>query len=166
MPLRATRLMTSIFLIRDGRILLLYRIGSSAVPDSWVGIGGHIEPDEIRDPTAAALRELQEEVEIAPEEISELTLRYVSLRDTGGELRTTFYFTAELRPGTPAPTSCPEGELRWFDLTDPELTTLSMPQTASAALTHWLAAGRHDDVLRSIVMTESGAQVVPLAQGG
>ncbi|MEQ7129418.1 substrate-binding domain-containing protein [Actinopolymorpha sp. B11F2] len=44
MSLRSARLMTSIFLIRDDRILLLYRIGSSAIPDSWVGIGGHVDP--------------------------------------------------------------------------------------------------------------------------
>lgn len=163
MSLRTTRLMTSIFLVRDDRLLLLYRIGSSAIPDSWVGIGGHIEPEEIGDPTAAALRELGEEVALTPEEISDLSLRYVAFRDTGDELRSTFYFTADLRPGVAAPTSCPEGELRWFDI-GPEITTLSMPPTASVALGHWLAEGRHDDHLRSIVMTATGPQVLSLAQ--
>ncbi|SDT05550.1 NUDIX domain-containing protein [Microlunatus soli] len=164
MSLRATRLMTSIFLVRNGKLLLLYRFGSSAIPDSWVGIGGHIEPDEIRDPTGAALRELHEEVGLAAEQISDLSLRYVSFRDTGDELRSTFYFTADLRPETPAPTSCPEGELRWFDIA-PQTATLPMPPTASVALSHWLAEGRHDDLLRSIVMTATGSQVLSLAQG-
>lgn len=155
--------MTSIFLVRDGRILLLYRIGSSAVPDSWVGIGGHIQPDEIRDPTSAALRELHEEVGIAENEISELALRYVSLRDTGHELRSTYYFTANLRPETPAPTECTEGELRWFDLA-PQIAALPMPPTTAAALEHWLAEGRHDDLIRTIVMTAAGDQILPLAR--
>lgn len=163
MSLRAIRLMTSIFLIRGGRILLLYRIGSSAVADSWVGIGGHIEPDEIRDPTSAALRELHEEVGIASDEVSDLALRYVSLRDTGQELRSTFYFTANLRPDTLAPTECNEGELRWFDI-KPETAKLPMPPTAAVALAHWLTDGRHDDHLRSIVMTPTGPQILALAQ--
>jgi 8-oxo-dGTP diphosphatase len=89
MSLRSARHMTSIFLIRGARILLLYRIGSSAVPDSWVGIGGHVEPGELRDPTRAALRELQEEVGIGPSQIDDLRLRYVSMRDSGEELRFT-----------------------------------------------------------------------------
>jgi 8-oxo-dGTP diphosphatase len=163
MSLRAARLMTSIFLVRDRQILLLYRIGSTAVPDSWVGIGGHIEPNEIRDPTAAALRELHEEVGIGPNEISELSLRYVSFRDTGHELRTTYYFTANLRSETAPPTKCTEGELRWFDLTSPT-ADLPMPPTAAVALEHWLAEGRHDDLLRAIVMTATGEQVLPLAR--
>lgn len=162
MSLRATRLMTSIFLVRDDHVLLLYRIGSSAVPDSWVGIGGHVEPDEIRDPTTAALRELREEVDIAPDEISDLALRYVSFRDTGHELRSTYYFTANLRPETLAPTECTEGELRWFDLASPT-APLPMPPTAAAALDHWLSEGRHDDVLRAIIITPTGGLVLPLA---
>lgn len=154
--------MTSIFLTREGRILLLYRIGSSAVPDSWVGIGGHVDPHEIRDPTRAALRELEEEVDIRSDQICDLALRYVSLRDSGHELRLTYYFTAALRPETPIPNECPEGELRWYDI-DPGPTDLPMPPTAAVALKHWLSRGRHDDLLRSIVMTSDGPQVLLLA---
>ena len=154
--------MTSIFLVRDSRVLLLYRIGSSAIPDSWVGIGGHIEPHEIGDPTAAALSELHEEVGILPEQLSDLALRYVSLRDSGAELRTTYYFTATLTPDTPEPTECSEGELRWFTISRGN-PGLDMPPTAAVALKHWLTEGRHDDLLRSIVITATGPQVLPLS---
>ncbi len=162
MNLRAARHMTSIFLVRDDRVLLLYRIGSSAVPDSWVGIGGHIDPDEIRDPTRAALRELEEEVGIGSDQICDLALRYVSLRDSGQELRLTYYFTAALRPETPVPTECTEGELRWFDI-DLGPADLPMPPTAAVALEHWLSRGRLDTLLRSIVMTADGPRVLSLA---
>lgn len=141
MSLRSARQMTSIFLIRGNRILLLYRVGSSAIRDSWVGIGGHVDPDEIRDPTQAALRELEEEVGLSPDQIRDLTLRYVSLRDNGEELRITYYFTATLPPGTPDPEECTEGELRWFEIA-PEVADLSMPPTTSVALKHWLSRGR------------------------
>lgn len=154
--------MTSIFLIRDDRVLLLYRIGSSAIPDSWVGIGGHVDPDEINDPTRAALRELEEEVGITQAQICDLALRYVSLRDSGTELRYTYYYTATLPPGTPSPTECTEGELRWFDIS-PGPVDLPMPPTAAVALKHWLAEGRHDHILRSIVIAADGPHVLPLA---
>lgn len=165
MVLRAARLMTSIFLTRDDRVLLLYRTGSSAIPDSWVGLGGHVDPDEIRDPTAAVLRELEEEIGITADQIADLELRYVSLRDNGEEIRHTYYFTAALRPETAVPVECPEGELRWFDLSAGP-TDLEMPPTAAVALRHWLSHGRHDDVLRSIVITADGPRVMSFDGAG
>lgn len=154
--------MTSVFLIRDDRILLLYRVGSRAIADSWVGIGGHVDPNEIRDPTRAALRELEEEVGIRPDQICDLALRYVSLRDSGEELRLTYYFTATLPSATPSPTDCTEGELRWFDIA-PSTANLPMPPTASVALKHWISHGRHDNLLRSVVMASDGPLVLSLA---
>ena len=54
--------MTAIYLTRGDRILLLYRIGSRVVGNSYTGAaGGHMEPDEITSPEACVLRELQEE---------------------------------------------------------------------------------------------------------
>lgn len=154
--------MTSVFLTRDDRVMLLYRKGSAVIDDSWVGIGGHIEPEEIDDPTLAALRELHEETGLRHDDVADMSLRYVALRDTGVELRWTYYFTASLRPGVPEPTECPEGELRWFDLSsDPP--RLNMPPTAKAAFEHWLAYGRHDTQTRAIVMTTDGAQTMVLA---
>jgi len=155
--------MTSMFLTRDDKLLLLYRIGSSAVPDSWVGIGGHVEPEEIRDPTAAMLRELEEEIGLTAHDTTGPRLRYVSVRDTGHELRFTYYFTAGLLPTVTLPTVCTEGELRWFDLNTAAIRNLDMPPTASVALNHWLDEGRRDDLLRSIVMTSDGPRVLPLA---
>lgn len=151
--------MTSLFLVRDGQVLLLYRKGSRAIPDSWVGIGGHFEPGEIDDPTAGVLRETEEEIGVVPDQICDLALRYVALRDTGSELRHTYYFTATLHPDAPLPSVCAEGELRWFDLAmDP--SQLEMPPTARIAFAHWLKAGRHDEALRFIVVDATGEQTV------
>jgi 8-oxo-dGTP diphosphatase len=154
--------MTSVFLTRDDRVMLLYRERSAVIDDSWVGIGGHIEPEELGDPAVAALRELHEETGLRHEDVSNLSLRYVALRDTGDELRWTYYFTASLRPGVRAPTECPEGKLEWFDLSsDPP--RLNMPPTAQVAFDHWLRYGRHDTQARAIVMTSDGPQTLPLA---
>ncbi|WP_432893997.1 NUDIX domain-containing protein [Kribbella sp. CA-245084] len=161
MTLRATRHLTSVFLVRQGRALLLYRRGSRAIADSWVGIGGHVEAGELDDPAAAALRELHEEIGIAADHLDNFSLRYVAMRDTSTELRTTYYFTADLRPESPIPTECTEGDLRWFELTmDP--STLEMPPTAAVAFTHWLAAGRHDQDLRFIMIDAAGHVTGPL----
>lgn len=160
MTLRSSRVMTSIFLVRDGQVLLLYRKGSRAIDDSWVGIGGHVTPGEIDDPTAGVLRELEEEIGVVPDQIRDLALRYVSLRDTGSELRHTYYFTATLRSDVPLPGHCAEGDLRWFDLaTDP--SDLEMPPTAHVAFAHWLRDGRHDEALRFIVIGADGQQTGP-----
>ncbi|GAB2630529.1 hypothetical protein GCM10009743_01090 [Kribbella swartbergensis] len=148
------------FLVRDGQVLLLHRKGSRAIEDSWVGVGGHIAPGKIDDPAAGVLREMEEEVGVVPDEICDLALRYVALRDTGSELRHTYYFTATLRPGVPVPGECAEGDLRWFDLaTDP--TDLEMPPTARIAFAHWLREGRYDEVLRFIVIGADGQQTGP-----
>lgn len=150
------------FLVRDGQLLLLFRRGSRAITDSWVGIGGHIEPDESSDPTTAALRELAEEIGVVSG-LSELALRYVSLRDTGTEIRTTHYFTAILAADALIPETCPEGDLRWFAL-DAVPEDLDMPPTARAALRHWLDHGQYDDAVRLVTMTadQTEAHVVGL----
>jgi 8-oxo-dGTP diphosphatase len=153
--------MTSIFLVRDNRVLLLHRQNSRAIADSWVGVGGHLEQAELGDPTAAALRELREEVGLTGDDLDDLRLRYVALRDTGAELRFTYYFAAMLGPDTPAPTECTEGELSWFDLA--EDPALDMPPTAGVAFEHWRTIGRFDDVLRSVVLSADGPMVLALA---
>lgn len=55
------RNMTSLYISRGTKMLLLYRIGSRVVPPSWCGIGGHFEPYELNDPRKCVLRELKEE---------------------------------------------------------------------------------------------------------
>jgi len=161
MIIRSVRHLTSIFLVREGHVLLLYRRGSRAIPDSWVGLGGHLEPAELTDPTGAVLRELDEEIGLSGDALERLRLRYVALRDTGAELRLTYYFTAELRPGAVVPESCTEGDLRWFDLArDP---ALDMPPTAKLAFDHWRTGGRFDEEIRSVVLGADGPVIAPLA---
>lgn len=99
---------------------------------------------------------------ITADGVVDLALRYLSVRDRGDEVRITYYFTARLRPDVPAPTACTEGRLRWFDIDDVP-ADLQMPPTAAVALRHWIIEGRHDDLLRSIVMTTDGPLISSLA---
>ena len=55
------RNMTSIYISKGNKMLLLYRQGSKVVNDVWVGsAGGHFEEFELNDARACVLRELQE----------------------------------------------------------------------------------------------------------
>ena len=60
------RNMTAVYLFREGKLLMLYRVGSRVVAPSWCGVGGHFEQAELNDPRACALRELREETGLSP----------------------------------------------------------------------------------------------------
>ncbi len=91
------RNMTSLYLRQGNRLLLLYRIGSRVVSDSYTAsAGGHFEPEELNDARACALRELYEETGLTEREIDKLSLRYVTLRLKNNEIRQNYYFFANL----------------------------------------------------------------------
>jgi len=95
---------------------------------------------------------------VTADQLTDLALLYVAVRDTGDEVRTTYYFTANLT--VPGPTECSEGDLKWFELTmNP--STLDMPPTARIAFAHWLAAGRFDERLRFIMVDADGCETGP-----
>lgn len=139
------RLMTAMYIERDGKMLLLYRVGSRVVAPSWCGIGGHFEPDEISDARECVLRELEEETQIRREDLVNLRLKYITLRLKNGEVRHNYYFFASLREGVDPSLTCNEGALAWVDEAD--MDALNMPYTAKAVLLHYLHGGRGDDCL-------------------
>ena len=78
--------MASVYLKKDDQILLLYRQGNSIVSNLWIGsAGGHFESEELNDAKACVLRELSEELNITEDSISNLSLRYITLRYTDGD---------------------------------------------------------------------------------
>ena len=56
------RNMTAIYLTQNGKMLMLYRVGSRVVSPSWCGIGGHFEKDELND--AKATKEALEDAKL------------------------------------------------------------------------------------------------------
>lgn len=140
------RNMTSIYLTCEDKILLLYRQGSRVVNDRWVGsAGGHFEAVELNDARACVLRELKEELGLGEGALTNLQLRYVTLRQANGEIRVNYYYFAELKDGPRMPLQSPEGTLKWFSRE--ELQGLEMPFTAKFVLEHWLAAGCQTEAL-------------------
>lgn len=149
------RPMTAIYLTRGDNILLLYRIGSRVVGNSYTGAaGGHIEAEEYRDPCACVLRELQEETGLTEEALDGLRLRYITMRNKNGEIRQNYYYFAELKDGYDVKDSN-EGRLEWHKID--ALTDLPMPVTARHVVDHYLAVGRMTNLLYGGVTTETGS---------
>ena len=90
------RNMAGIYLLNNDRILLLYRRGSKVANNTWIAsAGGHFEEYELNDAKACALREIQEELSVTEEMLSDMRLRYITLRMTNGEIRQNYYFFAD-----------------------------------------------------------------------
>ena len=155
------RNMTSVYFVREGEILCLYRIGSKVADRLFVGAaGGHFEEGELKDPTACILREMREELGLGEEDISGLKLRYITQRLKNGEIRQNYYFFAELKRCDPLRST--EGFLRWVKYD--EFPDLPMPVSAKHMMTHYLAHGRHSDVLYAGITEETGTHFVSLSE--
>ncbi|MDE5819542.1 MAG: NUDIX domain-containing protein [Lachnospiraceae bacterium] len=135
------RNMTSVYLSKGERMLLLFRQGGRVVNNVWVGsAGGHFEEFELNDARACVLRELEEELGIGESEIENLCLRYITLRRTNGEIRQNYYFFADLKDDVDEKLVSNEGISKWFAYS--ELNALEMPYTSKFVIEHYLRTGR------------------------
>ena len=91
------RNMTAVYLFREGKLLMLYRVGSRVVAPSWCGVGGHFEQAELNDPRACALRELREETGLTEESLEELRLYHAAHEKRGDPAELLFFCRAEAR---------------------------------------------------------------------
>lgn len=133
------RNMTSIYLLKDGKILLLYRQGGRVVNDVWTGsAGGHFEESELNDARSCVLREMKEELGIDEANIEGLSLRYITLRRAKGEIRQNYYFFANLKSADELTSN--EGICKWFWVD--EIGNLEMPYTAKYVMEHYCKKGR------------------------
>lgn len=140
------RNMAGIYLTCGDKILLLYRQGSRVVNNLWVAsAGGHFEAFELDDARACVLRELQEELGLKLDQLTDLRLRYATLRSMEDEIRVNYYFFAELKNGTEMALESDEGALKWFPME--AIRELAMPFTAGFVLEHYLAVGRRTAAL-------------------
>ena len=159
------RNMTTVYLRRGDELLLLYRVGSSVIADSYTGTaGGHFEKDELNDAKACVLRELYEETGLTERDIANLSLRYVTLRLKNGEIRQNYYFFADLI-SCDKPLASNEGNLKWFCIEELEKSLPEMPFSAGFAMKHWLEIGRYNDSLYVGVSDGAGVTFSELSDG-
>lgn len=151
--------MTSVYLTEGDGLWLLYRLGSRVADRKYIGTaGGHFEEKELNDARACVLRELWEECALTETDISDLRLRYITLRNKNGEIRQNYYFFAR-RVGT-KPLQSTEGSLQWFPMD--ALATLDMPVSAKAMILHYVKVGQYDRRLYGAVTQEEGTRFIPL----
>ena len=151
------RNMTSVYLINDTGILCLYRVGSRVANNQYIGsAGGHFEPGELNDPKACVLREMEEELGLTGDDVTDLSLRYVTHRLKNGEIRQNYYYFARLKEEKPLQST--EGVLRWVPYGD--VPALDMPVSAKHMILHYLSQGRFDDALYVGITEESGTRFV------
>ena len=155
------RNMTSIYILDDNdRMLLLYRMGSKVISDSYTGTaGGHFEKDELNDAYSCVMRELKEETHLTKEDISEPKLRYITLKNKTGEIRLNYYFFAKLSNNKKKIASN-EGTLQWFS--EEETKDLKMPFTAKYVVKHYISTGKNTDKLYGGIAVESGVNFTEL----
>ena len=156
--------MTAIYLRCGEKLLLLYRQGSKVANDMWIGAaGGHFEAEELNDPRACVLRELEEELGVTESMLTDLRLRYVTLRRMKDEVRQNYYFFAELENAEQMELVSNEGQLKWFKLC--ELSELSMPFSARFMMNHYVETGRFDDKLYGGVSDGTKIEFVEMQEG-
>ena len=156
------RNMTAVYLLHGENILFLYRKGSRVVGDSYVGsAGGHFEKDELNDARACILRELQEEIGLSEQDVSDMALRYVTLRLKNGEIRQNYYFFAHLDdPGKIAQSN--EGNLEWVPFE--KARNLNMPHSAWFVVDHFLREGKDNNLLYGGITTENSVEFTVLSE--
>ena len=155
------RNMTSVYLVNDSGILCLYRIGSRVANNKYIGsAGGHFERNELNDPKACVLREMEEELGLTEGDVTDLTLRYITHRLKDGEIRQNYYFFARVKEKRTLSSS--EGVLRWVPYE--EVPSLEMPVSAKHMILHYLQTGRYDRELYCGVTCEEGTVFVPMKE--
>ena len=154
------RNMTSVYILHRDEILLLYREGSRIVNHLYTAsAGGHFEQEELNDPYACMARELKEELGIGPEMLSDLSLRYITLRSRNGEIRQNYYYFAQLDDKS-AIVASNEGRLSWVPLQC--ALSYPMPHSARGVVEHYLKCGRYDSLLYGGISLAGGTQFHPL----
>ena len=132
-------------------------LDKESYPGLWdTSSAGHIPAGE--EPLPSALREMKEELGLSGSDVEDLTLRYITVRMVGGEIRQNYYFFGRLTEDRPLKST--EGSLRWVPLA--EIPALEMPLSAKHMILHYLEEGRFTDQLYCGVTERGGTKFIPM----
>lgn len=110
--LRARMMATAVLFNGNDMLMMKRSMKRTLSPGQWAAVGGHLEPEEINDPKAAVLREIDEETGLKANEIQDLHLQYILIRLNQQEVRQQFIYTARTTRRDVGQTE--EGELHWI----------------------------------------------------
>jgi 8-oxo-dGTP diphosphatase len=115
MDIVSAKLFTVIFLLHGQSVLMLRRAPwKTFAPNRWTGLGVRVEPHELENLGLSARRELFEETDLQPSEVSDLVLRRtLTFFSEDDGLVTLLYFTGDA--ATLRVPTCTEGDLAWID---------------------------------------------------
>ncbi len=156
------RNMATIYIRKDNKMLMLYRIGSKVVDECFCGVGGHFKEKEVNDARAAVIREMKEEIRLTEKDLDNFSLRYVGLRNVKEELRINYYFFADLKESAKLTMKCNEGILQWIPFD--KLMEKEMPVTAKYCVEHYLSEGMNNDNLYVITVNGDTTSVITLGE--
>lgn len=130
-------------------------------PGLWAPVGGHIETDEFDNPRAACLREIHEETGLAPEDISNLSLKYILFRLREEEIRLQYVYFGETK--TRRIVDCDEGELHWVKID--EMTRLDTSLAIRYLMEHYLSEVECDGkIIVGVMKNQDGRGTVEWAE--
>ena len=107
-----------------------------------------------------AMGTMAEELELRETDTEDLRLRYITLRQTDGEIRQNYYFFGRLKERIPREST--EGILKWVPFE--EVPQLTMPVSAKHMILHYLETGRFTDKLYCGVTEEAGTRFVEMEE--
>ncbi|ASS65771.1 MULTISPECIES: NUDIX domain-containing protein [unclassified Paenibacillus] len=133
------RQMATAFISRDGHYIMMEKDKSRwfGFP-FWTALGGHLEPEEISDPDTAVRREILEESGLLLDEVTDLMLRYVLMRQKDDEIRIQYVYFGRTEKAELV--NSDEGKLHW--IAEHELTGLHLSAVIREMLLHYF---RHRD---------------------
>ena len=116
----------------DRRLLLHRSEHKEIAPGLWANIGGHMEPEELNDPSATALREFGEEAGIPPEGLRNFTFSGALLVAKPHEFGLLFNYSAELEEEKPIAANEEDGAFHWIDKREIDGLPMTAPMKALA----------------------------------
>ena len=123
------------FLRKDDKFLLMKRSPNRLhAPNLWSCIGGHLEAYELNDPLGACLREIKEESGINRENIFNLKLRYLIIRQYKNIIRQSYVYFGDTN--TDEFINTDEGTLHWIP--KDELLNREYTKTYMQMVRHYL----------------------------
>ena len=130
--------MSTAVLFNDDDLLMMKRSPHRTIsPGLWAAVGGHLEPCEISNPKVACLREIYEETGMNEENITNLNLQYILIRQKDREIRQQFVYIGQAT--TRYLPFCEEGELHWIHRN--EVFNREIPFVYKSLLLHYFQHG-------------------------